>query len=134
MGYYTNFDLSYELSGPGPDPAKIAKITKLAEEEGIKVIVPCSGLEEFEEYCDDESSCEYGRLSQFFNGYGDSCKWYNFEEDCKQTSKLHPNILMTLRGEGEEPGDQWIRYFLNGKMQVCQAQISYEEYDESKLL
>ena len=38
-----------------------------------------------------------------------------------------------LKGEGVDPGDIWQRYFKNGKTQLCEAKISFDEYDENKL-
>jgi hypothetical protein len=34
---------------------------------------------------------------------------------------------------GEEGGDMWKRYYKNGKVQVANAKITYDEYDETKL-
>ena len=58
------------------------------------------------------------------------CKWYEFDKDMKEFSKKYPTILFTLKGEGEESGDLWIRYFKNGKVQVANARIVYPEFDE----
>lgn len=60
-------------------------------------------------------------------------KWYSHEEDMRRVSSNHPNHVFKLTGEGEEPGDLWVKYFKNGKMQECMAEITYENYDESKL-
>jgi len=64
---------------------------------------------------------------------GDSCKWYGWKEDMIIISKNFPGVLFTITGEGEEGGDLWIAYVKEGKVQVCEAKITYDEYDESKL-
>lgn len=64
---------------------------------------------------------------------GDSCKWYNHEDDMRKLSLQFRDMLFELNGYGEEAGDLWIKYFKNGKMQYCPAIISFVEYDESLL-
>ena len=63
----------------------------------------------------------------------DSYKWYDHELDMKEVSKGFPGVLFTLKGEGEEAGDLWVKYFKDGKMQSCPAKIVFDSYDESKL-
>lgn len=48
-------------------------------------------------------------------------------------SKKHPKTLFKLNGVGEDEGDMWVEYYLNGKMQRGVAEISFPEFDESKL-
>lgn len=60
-------------------------------------------------------------------------KWYSFEKDMREVSKKHPNVLLKLSGEGEENGDLWEAYFLNGKMQMCKAKIEYDAFNENLL-
>lgn len=59
--------------------------------------------------------------------------WYNNEKDVKELSKAFPDTVFLLERVGEEPGDLCQIYFKNGKMQVAQARIIYDDYDESKL-
>ena len=60
-------------------------------------------------------------------------KWYNWQEDMVKISRNHPNTFFVLEGDGEEKGDQWKAYIKNGKMQVCEAIITFEPFDESKM-
>ena len=65
--------------------------------------------------------------------FNDSTKWYDFEKDMRQVSKKHPSVLLKISGEGEENGDLWEAYFLNGKMQMCKAKIEYDNFDEAQM-
>ena len=69
----------------------------------------------------------------FINGEAEECKWYEYEGDMKWLSKEFPTVLFTLKGTGEESGDLWVRYFKGGKVQTCQAKITFDEFDEKKL-
>lgn len=63
----------------------------------------------------------------------DSCKWYDHEKDLAEFSKIYPDVLFQLSGEGEESGDIWKKYFVNGKMQRCPVEMTFEPFDETKL-
>lgn len=62
-------------------------------------------------------------------------KWYDFDKDMKAFSKLHPNTIFQLDGEGEESPDIWRSYYKNGKHQSANTEIKiiHEPFDESKL-
>lgn len=60
--------------------------------------------------------------------------WYEHVESVKNMSREFPDIIFTLYGRGENDEDMWNKYFLNGKVQVCNAIITYEPFDESKLI
>lgn len=68
-----------------------------------------------------------------FYPFGDSCKWYRHDEDMKRISRKYPDTIFILEGKGEESGDIWKKYYLNGKCQKSEAVITFEEFDESKL-
>lgn len=54
-----------------------------------------------------------------------SCKWYEHDTDLKEFSKLYPDTLFILSGEGEEALDLWKMYVKNGKSKTVKAIISY---------
>jgi hypothetical protein len=85
-------------------------------------------LPEVRQAIEDEDDIAYA-----VGEYRDSCKWYDHEADMLAFSKRFPDVLFELSGEGEEACDMWRKYFKNGKMQSCPAQITYEPFDESKL-
>jgi hypothetical protein len=64
--------------------------------------------------------------------YG-SCKWYDHEADMREMSKVFPDAVFDLYGEGEETGDLWHKYFKNGKMQECIGVVEFALYDENLL-
>jgi len=64
-------------------------------------------------------------------GWNNACKWYCHEYNMKSLSKIYPETLFLLEGEGEESEDIWQKYFKNGKMQVCKAEIVFPKFDES---
>ena len=76
---------------------------------------------------------DYGKLSSFIGGYGEPIKWYEHEDEMKAFSKRFPYVVFTLRGEGEEAGDIWVKYFKNGKMQKVEAKIVFAAFDEGQL-
>jgi hypothetical protein len=53
-------------------------------------------------------------------GYGDpfddACKWYDHESDMRRVSADMRDVLFIVTGDGEDTGDQWILYALNGEL------------------
>jgi hypothetical protein len=78
---------------------------------------------------------EYDYLSDaYFDKYGSGqVKGYSHEEEMREISGRFPSVVFLLEGDGEESPDTWKKYFKNGKMQECQAIITFDEYDEDKL-
>lgn len=138
MGYYTRYDLEYKLSEDSVYDKELEDFRHECIEKDIEIppslsINPRKLSEALYEYLDSDNACSYGRLTNFINGRADSCKWYDHEEDLKRVSERFPTVLFTLSGEGEESGDIWRKYFKDGKMQKCEAKITFDEFDEAKL-
>lgn len=72
-------------------------------------------------------------VADLMDGGWDNYKWYDHENEMRDFSKKYPDTLFELRGEGEEAGDLWVKYFQNGKMQRCHARIEYDDFDPEKL-
>ncbi len=137
MGYYTNYDLSYELPEETDNSTQeLEEFTERAKE--LNIIIPegltinrQSLVNQLDEALDEDT--EYGPYRDFLGGYNVACKWYNHETEMKCLSEKFSTVLFILKGKGEEAGDLWIKYFKHGKMQVCKVIITYDPFDEGKL-
>lgn len=62
--------------------------------------------------------------TQTFETY-DSVKWYTYESDMLEISKLFPQMTFMLSGVGEDPEDIWKAYYHNGESEMCEAVVAY---------
>ena len=109
MGSYTNYEL--DIKDPHNRVNEMVEYAKKTWEEdyyGIAFLIANSHME-------------------------DSCKWYNHVDDMCKLSKAFPEARFQLFGEGEEAGDIWHEYYLDGKYQICRAKMEFDEFDENKL-
>lgn len=81
----------------------------------------------------DEQADGDQRIRDLVGDNAEETKWYEHDEDLRRISAKYPGVLFTLRGEGEEAGDVWVKYFRDGKMQAGETTIAYEPFDEAKL-
>lgn len=87
-----------------------------------------------EVYAQFYAQSEEARYAMTRNGSpSEECKWYNHEDELKNFSKKYPAYVFTLKGEGEESGDIWVKYFLNGKQQTANAKIIFDPLDINRL-
>lgn len=107
MGYYTAFTLIVREDGEQYDSAEFSP--ELVE-----------ALNEFFEQVNEDQA------------YTNS-KWYDFESDMRVLSEKFPSLLFVVHGEGEESADLWDCYVQNGKLQMCQAKITYPPYDKERM-
>lgn len=113
MGYNTNYTLTVESA------EKHLVLSAAGVEEIIAELREESQGAQWALY-DDGSTCE-------------STKWYNSATELKAFSKKYPYLRFTLRGEGEESGDIWTLYVVNGKSQLAKAVVTVEPFDPNKL-
>ena len=139
MGYYTDYDLSYELP-PAKENPEIKAFKELCKEKGIPMPLEVQAkIDEqlmFEMQVEDimTGTTDSGySLKGFISGYEDTCKWYEHEKELREISAKIPGVIITLEGKGEEQGDHWIKYFMNGKMQYCPAKVTFDDFDMDKL-
>lgn len=83
--------------------------------------------EEFAQILEDISGYSYEEIQ------GDSIKWYTADENMLEASKMYPDVIFELSGNGEEKEDIWRTYYKNGKKHDAKVSITFEPYDEEKL-
>lgn len=107
MGYNTRYKLSVEYAAPvGPTAA--IEMLRLGSKEAEHCLTA------------EGNPAEEG-------------KWYEHESELKALSARFPHLLFSLRGEGEEPGNIWAKYFLSGRVQVEKASLAIAPFDPTKL-
>lgn len=109
MGYYTDFKLKVS-----PDVA--AEI--MSDFEAFNAI-----FEELTNYTLEDDLTMGG------------VKWYDHDKNMIELSKLYPDAIWQVDGVGEEDGDIWRTYYMNGKSQSANTKVvvTYDEFDVSKL-
>lgn len=113
MGYYTAYNLSVRTADNKSeitDSTIIDNVVQLLREKGVIGYALSENLENY-----------------------DTVKWYDHDDDMLDISKQIPDVLFCLHGDGDETGDIWDHYFLNGMAQYCQAEIIVPPFDTCQL-
>lgn len=125
MGYYTTYSLEWApQNGYKPKPNcehDLSRNSKFCPECGRPV-----GTQELDSLIGDYISRVGTGQSYSLNRYGtslDATKWYEHDADMIEMSGEFRDVLFTLDGKGEEFGDIWRAWYLNGKMQKHKAEI-----------
>jgi hypothetical protein len=136
MGYYTYYELSI-------DNSQVKGQVEKKKQSEIEEIQQSNISDELKKRLikDVEKMYETSIVTQndvvnllTFNPFDGQCKWYEHTEDMCRVSKEYSNVLFILTGNGEEPEDMWVKYFMNGKVQVERAVITYGKFDPKKLV
>ena len=115
VGYYTRFRVSFRSVGE-PDPYLPFIQTDTAE-----AFVPTlNALLVDGVFQPDGWSC-------------DTLKWYDWELDMMRASAQMPGVLMILTGSGEDDGDLWRAYFLDGRVQSVRSVVEFPPFDQDSL-
>jgi len=83
----------------------------------------------------DDFEDKFEEITDYAFGYGEfGAKWYDYKADMKEISKIYPDILFTVEGEGEESGDIWRHYFKNGEDYRVEPVVIWPEFNEKNIL
>jgi hypothetical protein len=107
MGYDTYFALHIEVANEHTPAgqARLKEVEDALHERGR----------------DDELARAYAPF-----GYNDdTMRWYDHDDDCQAFSRQFPDIVLGLRGEGEDSEDLWMKFYHDGEIQGGQAEIIY---------
>lgn len=129
MGYYTR----YKLTSDAPYLTRTIPLEEIVAQDKRHLL----SAEDLERVVQDTIDPVEKAKKSIVDGehvFEVSCKWYDHETDMRRVSQEIPDVVFTLTGEGEESGDMWAKHFKNGLMQKVVAQITYEPFDESKLV
>jgi len=135
MGYYTTYQISSKGKPFTEDETKaIEELEKQAESlAGELKEIALKGIA-------DKKKRQPKNTKQLvinvlgFDPFADSCKWYEHDKHMRDISRMYPETIFILEGEGGESGDIWKKYYLNGKCQVAKAEVIIPEFDETKLV
>lgn len=118
MGYCSSFSLSaYPVDRSGNIVGK--KLTPVLQEA---VNVEIKKIDVFKLWDHTENTWEVGQDT-----------WYSEQEDMVLLSTKFPSVLFAIHREGENNDDMVDTYYWNGRMQVCPAIITYDDYDPAKM-
>jgi len=111
MGYYTCFSLEVMIAD-----------NSAVHPEAAAIIAKLRDTNESANYAFDQD----GAMQM-------DTKWYDYTDELREFSKLYPDALLVLYGDGENSDDFWYSYFRNGKVQYTPARIEFDEFDEAEL-
>ena len=106
MGYYTQFELDM-MPWPCEDKEREIKANIIARIDNIDINEV------------DSRDMEWFLYNEM--------KWYSHQEDMLEVSKLFPDTIFVLHGEGEDHNDLWNEYYCDGEMERVEAEFIYPE-------
>jgi hypothetical protein len=135
MGYYTEYSLTVDYS-QAKDEAEKKKQSEIEEiqQSNISDELKNRLIKDVEKTYQTSVITQNDVIDHLtYNPFNNRCTWYEHTEDMWRVSKKYPNAIFSLYGNGEENGDMWVKYFMNGKVQTERAVITYADFDPEKL-
>lgn len=86
-----------------------------------------------EQICNEVPSGYSFTIGELLDDALDDMKWYECLEDMARLSVKYQNVLFTLSGRGEESGDIWAAYFMNGESCIKRAEIVLQPLGDDEL-
>lgn len=140
MSYYTRFDLEIR------NAAGQMMRCKHEKPEGAKFCPECGQdtgkfpvemlIEEWLQREADNDNQDAEHLLEVMNNEDDP--WSHWEDPATELigkmSKVFPDVLFILSGEGERNEDMWKRYIQDGKVQEIEAEITFADFDPKKMI
>lgn len=116
MGYITRYEL---------------EVKNVGTEEVFNRIVSQLNNRKIIGYALDSGMYDAAHKKAEFDCYaGEYVKWYECDNDIIAISKMFPECLFILSGDGEEEPDLWRSYYKNGLTETCYAELVYPEPSE----
>lgn len=136
VGYYTVYTLTWSILGKNEAPScdhEKQDSAKFCPECGkpVKMVELSDLISDYIQEKQNESDFFYAIDPD--GGSTQSAKWYDYDNEMKMLSRNFPEVLFTLHGEGEDQGDIWNAYYLNGKSQKAKAEITIPKFNISEL-
>jgi len=117
MGHYTRYRLSVM---PAKSDGSLAQSFRFYDD------VEMGTLGDLDE---ESTECIQDTLDS-----SDTMKWYSYDEDMIQLSKIYPLLTFLLQGEGrEDEVDVWRCFYKNGKSLHQNAVLRFDDPDLSLL-
>jgi hypothetical protein len=119
MGYLTQFKVTYDKTQPSEEQDHVLAAPGFPAVDGEDLAEDICGL----------YGGSFVRNGRDAFRSAESYKFYEHEEDMRALSKRWPKVLFKMEGVGEDQDDHWLKYFQDGKMQVCAAVVTFPPYD-----
>lgn len=110
MGTLTNYKISFMHFGKNKMPREADVV---------------NALNKINPYDFEVGEDESPLLEDFFE---ESIKWYDHVEDMIKLSKVFPETLFILDGWGEEIGDVWREFYMDGERVVADLMFTFSDF------
>jgi hypothetical protein len=119
MGYYTNYYISARYLDDSRSSSDLDEMFFSSLELSVN---------------EDDDINWYQRVdNRYALEDGDGVKWYDHHEELIDVSKHYNDIIFILDGEGEETGDIWRKFYLNGRHHIWTVDIKRPEVNDEIL-